>query len=238
LDKLFAKEPFDINFISERIHAAFDYFFVPMDSLVDELLWKLEEVVRIKKVKGFYEELSALEELQTRAVLRLMKAKLLIKTIASGETISKENLNSEQAKNYKANKMAEVREKFKSANVTLIENHYDLERYTSKKSMQAKEPKVSTVQETYELWQQKKTAKEIAEIRKLTQQTISGHLAKLIEADTISISDVLSRVKILALTSAFEGYNEDSLNNLKERHGNTFTWDELKMFKASLNAKS
>jgi hypothetical protein len=90
LDKLFASEIVDIEFISERINAAFDYFFLPMDNLVSEILWKIEEVKRIKKVKFFYEELLVLEDLQTRAILRLMKAKLLIKTIAAGETISKE----------------------------------------------------------------------------------------------------------------------------------------------------
>jgi hypothetical protein len=39
------------------------------------------------------------------------------------------------------------------------------------------------------------------------------------------------------LAKAFEGYTEDSLNNLKEKYGNTFTWDELKLFKASMNAR-
>ena len=235
LDKLFTVENVDIEFVSERIHAAFDYFFVPMDNLVNEILWKIEEVKRLKKAKAFYEELTVLEELQTKAVLRLMKAKLLIKTIATGETISKEKLTSEDIRQYKANKLEKIREEFKAVNVTLIEDEVDLERYTSKKGAKTKEPKKSTVQETYELWQQKNSIKEIAAIRKLTTQTIYGHLTKLIEAQTISISAILSEDKLLELAAAFEGYNEDSLNALKEKHGNTFTWDELKMFKASLN---
>ena len=85
------------------------------------------------------------------------------------------------------------------------------------------------------MWQQKLSIKEIAELRVLTKQTISGHLAKLIEAKTISISEVLTDDKIKALAKAFDGYTEASLNPLKEKHGDTFTWDELKLFKASLN---
>jgi hypothetical protein len=35
--------------------------------------------------EGFYDELIVLEELQTKAVLRLMKAKLLIETVVAAE---------------------------------------------------------------------------------------------------------------------------------------------------------
>jgi uncharacterized protein YpbB len=111
-----------------------------------------------------------------------------------------------------------------------------LERYTSKKKTN-KEPKKSTVQETYELWLEKNTIKEIAAIRKLTSQTIGTHIAKLIESGTISITSVLPEDKILELEKAFKGYKEETLNGLKEQYGEKFTWDELKMFKASLNLK-
>lgn len=236
LDKLFLAEKFDLNFVSERVHAAFDYFFFPMDNLVHEILWKLEEVKRIKKVKGFYEELTVIEEAQVKATLQLMKAKLLITIIASGEAISKEKLASYEIKYYKINKLEQIQENFKKANITLIEDEFDVERYTSKKATKSKEPKKSTVQETYELWQQNNVVKEIAAIRKLTTQTINTHLAKLIENQTISISDVLAEDKISELALAFKGYTEDSLNPLKEKYGDRFTWDELKMFRASLNA--
>jgi len=36
------------------------------------------------------------------------------------------------------------------------------------------------------------------------------------------------------LTKVFKGYKEETLNTLKEQVGNKFTWDELKIFKASL----
>jgi len=233
LNHLFSSDDFDIHFISERIHAAYDYFFIPLDKLVEEILWKIEEVKRTKKVKAFYEELMVLEDLQTRTILRLMKAKLLIETIASGISISKENLNSETIKTYRINKISEIQTKFKSVNVILIEDELDLDRYTSKKISKTKEPKKSTVQETYELWLDKNSVKEIAAIRKLTQQTIWGHFAKLIEAQKINISDVLPEDKRLELTQLFNNYKEDSLNNLKEQVGNAYSWDELKMFKAS-----
>ena len=233
LNTLFKEEEVDLKFVFERIQAAYSYFLQPLDSLVYEILWKLEEVIRLKKVKAFHDELLVLETLQIKAVLRLMKAKLLIETVMKGETISKEKLSSDEIKFYKIRKLETIREEFKNVNITLIEDEVDLDRYTKKKKSD-KELKKSTVQETYELWQQKNSIKEIAAIRKLTSQTIGSHIAKLIEAETIAITDVLPEDKIQELAKAFKGYKEETLNGLQEKHGDKFTWDELKMFKASL----
>jgi hypothetical protein len=114
IEQAFAPETVDLNHVSERIQAAFSYFFEPMDDLV-EILWKIEEVKRIKG-KDVYEELIVLEEVQTKAVLRLMKAKLLIETVVAGETISKEKLTSEIKLHHPQN----GRFKINSKNSTLL----------------------------------------------------------------------------------------------------------------------
>ena len=235
LNKVFEADAVDINFVSERIQAAYDYFFKSMDGFVGAILWKLEEIKRVKKAKAYFDELLELEELQTKAILRMMKAKVLIQTIAAGQEISKENINTATIRNYKSNKVEAIQTEFKAQNVTLIEDEYDVERYTSKKAAKIKEPKKSTFLVTYELWQEKNTIAEIANIRKLTKQTICTHLAKLIEIKAVTISEVLPEDKLRALAQAFEGYEEESLNPLKEKYGDTFTWDELKLFRASLN---
>ncbi|WP_431243508.1 helix-turn-helix domain-containing protein [Flavobacterium sp. P21] len=98
-----------------------------------------------------------------------------------------------------------------------------------------KGPKKTTVEETHELWLEKNSIEDIARIRKITKQTVETHLIKLIQAKKIEISEVLPDDKILALRDAFEFYQEESLAPLKEKYGDEFTWDELKMFKASIN---
>lgn len=233
LDKLFYDETFDIQFVLERMNAAHDYFIKPMDGLEHEILWKLEEVKRVKKAKAFFQELYALEEIHTNAILRLMKAKLLVEIVASDLEICKENLDSREIKSYKSKKLEAIKEEFKKTHATLVEEDYEVERYTPKKKAK-KEPKKSTVEETYELWLQKNSLAEIAGIRKLTMQTINGHFAKLIQAGQVAVSDLLPEDKIQELAKAFDGYDEESLNGLKEKYGNKFTWDELKLFKASL----
>ena len=234
LNKLFYPETVDLNHVAERIQAAFSYFFKPMDDLVFEILWKLQEVKRIKKVKAFYEELIVLEELQTKAVLRLMKAKLLIETVVAGETISKEKLTSSEIKKYISRKTEAIQNQFKELNITLIDDEKDVERYTSKKSKTAA-PKKSTVQQTYELWVEKKSIADIATIRVLTKQTIYAHFVQLIQTKAVSISEVLPEDKIQILAAAFHGYKEESLNALMDKNSEKFTWNEARMYKASLN---
>ncbi|SHG57223.1 Helix-turn-helix domain-containing protein [Flavobacterium micromati] len=234
LNKLFSQETVDLNHISERIQAAFSYFLKPLDELVFELLWKIEEVKRSKKAKGFYEELIVLEELQTKAVLQLMKAKLLIETVVAGETISKEKLTSTEIKSYISRKAEAIQKQFKELNVTLIDDDKDVERYTSKKKKVAT-PKKSTVQETYELWVEKKSIADIATIRVLTTQTIYSHFVKLIQTKAVAIAEVLPQNKLQDLAAAFAGYGEESLNALMEKHGQKFSWEEARMYKASLN---
>ena len=117
LNVLFSKETVDLNHISDRMQAAYAFFFNPMDELVFEILWKLEEVKRLKKAKAYFDELVLLEELQTKAVLRLMKAKLLIETVVAGETISKEKLTSPDIKLYVSRKVTAIQATFKKVNV-------------------------------------------------------------------------------------------------------------------------
>jgi len=237
LERLFHADEVNIAFIAERVKAAQDYFSPRLDEILFELLLKMEEVKRKKRVKEYFSELNELEESTTKAILQLFKAVKMVEILSEGKEINKENLISEEIQNYRSKQVEAVQEHFKTIKNTLIEEEedpdFDPYQYLPKKK-KTKEPKNSTLQETYELWQEKNSVREIARIRVLTTQTIYGHLAKLIQAGTISVTEVLPEDKIEQLAAAFKGYNEESLNALKEQVGDRFTWDELRMFKASL----
>ncbi len=234
LNVLFSQETVDLNHISERMQAAYTYFFAPMDELVFEILWKLEEVKRLKKAKAYFDELVFLEELQTKAVLRLMKAKLLIETVVVGETISKEKLTSPEIQLYISRKVTAIQATFKKVNANLIEDDLDEERYLPKKKSKSSTKK-TTIEETYDLWKQNNSIDEIASIRVLTKQTIYGHFVKLIQSEKVAIEDIIPSDKLDELAAAFKGYKDESLNALMEKHSDLFSWEEARMFKASLN---
>ncbi|MCC7026831.1 MAG: helix-turn-helix domain-containing protein [Saprospiraceae bacterium] len=229
LDHIFQSEPIDLNFLNTRLNAAYTYFFNKLDPIVEEILSKLEYIKGVKKVKEYYAELQILEELQMSAVLRLMKAKLLIESMVDGKTICKDNLNSDEIKNYKFNKLVQIKERKKQDNSDYFEdtNYYE----KNKKSKELKKPSHIV---TYELWQQKISFDDIALIRKLTPQTISNHLAKLIESNIMLLSDVLPSDKIRDLSMSFKDFNGITLSEIKEKYGDQFTWDELRLYKASL----
>ena len=50
----------------------------------------------------------------------------------------------------------------------------------------------------------------------------------------MQLSDVFPEDKIEELTKVFKGNKEDSLSELMEKNGDKFTWNEMRMFKASI----
>ncbi|MEZ4876040.1 MAG: helix-turn-helix domain-containing protein [Flavobacterium sp.] len=235
LDKIFNDDKVDFKFINERIQAAYGYFFEKIDTLEYQILYKIEEIKRIKQVKQFYQELQVIEELQTNAVLRLMKAKKLIENVMNETILDKQSLNSSEIKNYKRIKTERVIEDFKKKNINLIEEKEDVSYYQPKKKKSEKEAKKPTTQITYELWVDKNSIEEIALIRKLTVGTILTHFTKLVQDKAVAINDVLPEDKLKSLSKLFENYNEETLNTMKEQVGEDFSWNELRLFKASLN---
>ncbi len=234
LDKLFREHHVDFNFVNERFQAAYIYFFEKLDRLVYQILYKIEEVKRIKLAKQLYLKLLDLEELQVNVTLQLMKAKKLIEIVILNQDISKESLNNPEIKNYKTKKIEQIALDFKNNNLSLVENEEAVSYYQPKKKKSEKETKKPTTQITYELWVEKNTIDEIALIRKLTVSTILGHFTKLILDKAVDIKNILPKEKLETLSKLFENYNEESLNPLKEQVGDEYSWDELKMFKASL----
>ncbi|WP_223845628.1 helix-turn-helix domain-containing protein [Flavobacterium selenitireducens] len=233
LDRLFDAENPDMSFIAGRIDAAMQYFFDPMDELVGELFLKMEEVRRVKKTKEFYTELLELEEEQTKAVLQLIRTKKFMEIVASGEEVSKEKMANSVADNYRVNKILKVREIYSEKSGQIIEDDLPIERASRKR--QKKEPKKSTAEVTYDLWLKQMTVADIASERKLTPNTINGHLAKLIEMGKVDVSDVLPNDRLEALATIFTDFSPtDTLGALKEKHGEEFTWDELRFYRAKM----
>lgn len=233
LHKLFAAESVDLAFIRQRVEAAYAYFFKPLDAVVEALLLKMEEVKRTKKVKAFYDELLDLEELQIKTVLQLKKVRQLLQVVSEGKEISKATLRSEEAHHYKINKLVTVAERFRTEHAALVADEEEVSYYDTPKK-KTKEPKKATIEQTLELWKQNLSIHEIAKQRKLTPGTIFSHFTKLIQMEALQLSDILPEEKIEALRLVFKDYQGESLGELKDRHGDTFTWDELRLYKATL----
>lgn len=177
-----------------------------------------------------------LEELTTQIILGMKKATLILDAFINNREINKENLSNNFIKNYRAQKIDLIKEKLKSTRKEVIIEEEDIEdfSYYVRKPKKAKENKVSTYQITYELWLEKKSMEDIAAERKLTVNTIQGHMARLIEEEKISITEVLDDEKIRTLEHLFTDFKGGSLNEMKEKAGVNFSFGELRIYKASL----
>lgn len=240
LENIFRRQPFDLNFAAERVNAAYDYFFKTLDGVVYSTLKKMEEVKKLKQIKSYFEELEEIDEVQITVILNLKRARLLLENVQNGQEITKENIYNEEIQNYKIAKIAKIKQEMRqSISVMDWGDAFEEEetivlKTTSKSKNEEKSSKKSTTQQTLELLMEKKTVEEISSLRMLSVTTILGHVVKLIREEKIELDHILTAEKIAALTLAFDGYEEESLTPLKEKHGDAFTWDELKLYRASL----
>lgn len=232
LNTLFAKETYNIAHIKERFNAAYAYFYKDLDDFVYQLLLKIDEIKRIKKVKTFYDELTELEDAHTKTIQRLMKAKLLIDLVAANKEIVKENLLSDDILMYKSIKIQQIAA-LKLPHQNAFEPS-DAVFYYEPKQKKTQEIKKSTTDITLELWSQQKSISEIATLRKLEKSTIYGHLAKLIAQEKLNVSDVLSADKITQLQVVFKYFKDESISEIKETVGDKFTYNELRLFRAGI----
>ena len=236
LDFQFSSEQVDYEGISAKINGAYDHFFPVFDSVLTEVLTKIEEIKRVKRVKEYYQELTEIEEQLTMLIINLTKAKLLIRSYLDGTEINKENLTNDFIRQYRAQKLDTIRGKIKISKKVLIDEEDEIEdfSYYVKKPKKSKENKISTYQITYDLWLEKKSIEVIASERKLTVNTIQGHMARLIEEEKVSITDIMNSKKIKALETLFSDFEGGSLSEMKEKAGDKFSFGELRIYKASL----
>jgi uncharacterized protein YpbB len=233
IEKLFARNS-ELDFVRERVEAAYDYFFKILDGVLTSNLMKLAELSRMRKTKQYADELRELDEHLTEVILRLKKAKLLVEHIAFGKEITKESLLTEEIKNYKIARLASIQQKLREKNGLLyaaMEDEPIL--LSSPKKKEERKEKKSTYEQTLELLHEGLDVGEIASRRQVSENTIYNHFVVLLKSEKIELEDVLAQERISKLQDYFADFEGASLSQLKERHGDEVTWEELKLMQAS-----
>jgi uncharacterized protein YpbB len=236
LDTLFRTEKIDLEFVHQRVDAAYSYFFKILDSVLTSNLKKIAELSRIKKTKQYIDELTELDELLTSAILKMKKVRLLIEAVSNGREITKEVVWSNEIRNYKVSKISSVQQEMRQNPTTLaMDDDFEdvLQLKLKKKVVKEKKEKINTYDLTYSLLREGNSIEEIAKIRQLSPQTINNHFVHLIKAEKVELRELMDEKRIQELASYFDDYTETSLSPLKERLGNKVTWDELKLYQAS-----
>ncbi len=236
LTRLFNANPVDIGQIYERVNAAYNYFYKLLDGILYSNLKKMAELQQQRNTKQYNEELEDLDLMLTETILRLKKARLLTEAIRDKRSIEKDLIWVPELKNYKLTKIELVKNEIRATHSTFDfdTDFVQLKTKTEKRKSAKKKPKQTTFEQTLELIHAGKTIEEIARERQLSVGTISSHCVRLIKTEKIDLPDVMEAKKISALYDVFEEFEGGSLTPLKTKVGDKFTWDEIKLYHASL----
>lgn len=235
LTRLFNESSVDMELVCKRVDAAYSYFFKILDDVLYSNLKQMAELQQLRNTKSYNEELEDLDLLLTETILKLKKTRILTESIRDKRFVQKETIWTTELKNYKRSKIELVKNEVRSSNSTFdFDTNFVQLKTKSKTKSKAKKSKKSTYDQTLSLVKEGKSIKEIALERQLSVGTVSTHCVRLIKLEKMDLPEIMDKKQISALYDLFDDYDGGSLTPLKEIAGNKFTWDEIKLYQASL----
>jgi hypothetical protein len=103
-----------------------------------------------------------------------------------------------------------------------------------KKLKEPKQNKTDTKAESFRLFQEGKSVKEIAAERKLTVSTIEGHLAYYVQTGDIRIEQLLSPNQIVIIEPVVRNMTGKTLTEIKNELGDRASFNEIRLVLASI----
>lgn len=115
-----------------------------------------------------------------------------------------------------------------------IADNQIVKRIKEKKEPKEKKEKTDTKMASLDLFRQGKTVEQIAEERSMSERTIEGHIAQLIEAGEIGLEDLVEDEKIGTIVDYFSTAENFFLSPAKETLGDNYSWTDIKYVLAHL----
>lgn len=233
LTRLFGESKVDFDHILERVQAGYHYFFKSFDGVLYSNLKKMGELQQQRSTKTYNEELEELDAVLTESIIQLKKAVALMEASVKGNQLN-EGSWVDSVRNYKQSVIERVKAEIREANAQFDFDTNFVEVKTKSSKKKAKKDKLSTFERTLAYLKEGMSVREIADERQMSSSTIYTHCQKLLQQEKIELKDVMEADKINALSDVFDDYDGGSLTDLKKRVGSKYTWDELKLYRASL----
>lgn len=92
-----------------------------------------------------------------------------------------------------------------------------------------KKSKADTKAESYRLYREGNSIEDIAATRKLTTQTIEGHLAHFVENGELNIEELISPEKLLQIEPILKEYDGGSITIIKQQLGSDIGFGDIKL---------
>jgi PIF1-like helicase/Helix-turn-helix domain len=213
-----AKNP-NLSTVLDRLTAAKNYFSTPFETALVQTRVHREKMNQLPKTKSYVEELSELENSLYNKIQTFRKAIVIVKCVLDGETITKQHFqtNSASPLSMVTEDLASI---LKRASATVPQ----VEKTTKVKG--------ETYLQTLNLFLEGKKIEEISEIRGLAVGTLYGHFTKLIGEGRIGIDKVMPEKRLALINAALKDLTDNSITPAKEKLGDDFSFDEIRMVKA------
>lgn len=236
LNHLFVQHNVDLEHILKRTEAAYTYFFKTFDGLLYTNLKKMGELQQKSNTKQYNDELEELDQLTTETILRIKKARKIVECIVHDLPLEKNQQWEEEIMHYKLAKIEIVKAELRQANTgfDFDTDFIQIKTKSTTKKKGSKKKKGSTYDKTLEAIKAGNSIEDIARERQLSKSTIYSHCERLIRMEKIELRDVMDSKRRNQLSDLFEENDGVSVSALKEKFGSKFTWDELKLYRASL----
>lgn len=196
---IISKEDKYLEPLTDRVNKATGYFSGILQKASKDLKSHDANLKEKTKLKTYRKELKELEQTSFNKVLALQKVNLLVKSMAKGKVLMKEDLEANNL--YKARKI-ELKPK--------------------------KKDKTPTAEVSFKLFREGKNIEEIAEIRSLVPGTIESHLCQYVETGDIDPFEVIEKEKLNNILSLITPETSGS-GEIKAQLGDEYTWGEVKM---------
>lgn len=205
----------------ERAKNAEKFFINNFSKIGKKLHKKAIEISEEETHLELYESLVELLQTLYEKAISVIQFKILINSYSKKEDYDKKKIHRIE--------IEEFEEFFKSLGVNNKTEDKDLEDKKFQKQQTPKKKKSKTNEQSFNLFLQGKSVKEIADQRDLTEGTIYKHLADFVAIGEIDVKELIDEQKIEEIKKACKGMDLKKLSPIKNRLGNEYSYDEIKL---------
>ena len=222
----------DLNFLYDRVEAAYTYFFERTDALCTSVMTKRVELAKKKKTYSIAEDILIIEDLLIDKIHQLNKCRKMMDGVIQQHPFTKSFFHSDGILDYKKIKLLSIEHASKTS-PSLLDDDEETVIVVNKRKVSTKEKQaLTTFDRTLLLLKEGVSLDEIAKQRSLSEATIARHVEELIKSEQLEIQEVVSEEILEILSTVKEQINSLGLTELKEKLNDSVSYDQLRWYKA------
>jgi nucleoside-triphosphatase THEP1 len=242
LNNILGKQEADyLETLSQRVLAAKEYFLPMLKNSSKNIFQQVEKIKTEKKIKTYFNELLELETQFYEQTKLLSKAELIVHAFLHNKEFTKEDLTTVLNDKVRVEQINRALARPEQAGKE--EPYYEGEKPVSKKRepkakrTTEKKEKTDTKLESFVLHKEGKSIVEIAQLRKMANSTIEGHLAYYAAKGELDVSSIVSNERVEEIIKAAKSLDTFQLNPIKQLLGSEYSYGEIKLAIASYLAR-